>query len=90
MKTTKPLQTLINNHTISPEAQQTPSIALKAIQSIIKEDVHFWHHMDELLSDLHQLPNEGIHILSTCITTLIGKCKFSSHKVKEMMKLVVL
>ena len=35
------LQTLINNHTISPEAQQTPFLALKAIQSIIKEDVHF-------------------------------------------------
>ena len=84
------LQTLINNHTISPEAQQTPSLALKAIQSIIKEDVHFWHHRDELLSDLHQLPNEGIHALSTHIITLIGKCKFPLHEVKEMMKLMVL
>ena len=40
------LQTLIDNQTISPEAQQTPSLALKAIQLVIKEDVHFWHHRD--------------------------------------------
>ena len=33
------LLTLINNQTISPEAQSTPSLALKAIQSTIKEDV---------------------------------------------------
>ena len=35
------LQTLIDNQTISPEAQWTPSLTPKAIQSIIKEDVHF-------------------------------------------------
>ena len=40
------LQTLIDNQTITPAAQQTPSLALKAIQSVIKEDVHFWHHRD--------------------------------------------
>ena len=84
------LKTLIDNHTISPEAQWTPSLAAQAIQSIIKEDVHFWHHRDELLSDLCQLPNKGIHALSTCIITLIGKCKFPSHEVKEMMKLMIL
>ena len=84
------LLTFINNHTVSPEAQQTPSLALKAIQSIIKEDVHFWHHRDELLSDLHRLHNEGIHPLSTCIITLVGKCKFQSQEIKEMMKLMVL
>ena len=46
------LQTLIDNQTITPAAQQTPSLVLKAIQSVIKEDVHFWHHQDELLTDL--------------------------------------
>ena len=46
------LQTLIDNQTITPAAQQTPSLVLKAIQSVIKEDVHFWHHRDELLTDL--------------------------------------
>ena len=59
------LKTLIDNNTISPEAQHTLSLALNAIQSVIKEDVHFWHYHDEILSDLHQLPDEGIHFLST-------------------------
>ena len=53
------LQTPIENRTISPDAQWTPTLACKAVQSVIKEDVHFWHHRDQLLSDLHQLP-EGI------------------------------
>ena len=63
---------------------------LKAIQSVIKEDVHFWHHREELLTDLQQLPNEGIHALSTHIITLVGKCRFPLQEVKEMMKLMVL
>ena len=37
------LQTLTDNQTITPAAQQTPSLALKVIQLVIKEDVHFWH-----------------------------------------------
>ena len=40
----KALQTLIDNNTVSSEAQRTPALALKAIQSVLKEDVHFWHH----------------------------------------------
>ena len=84
------LQTLIDNQTITPAAQQTPSLALKAIQSVMKEDVHFWHDRDELLTDLQQLPNKGIHALSTCITTIIGKCSFPSQEIKDMMKLMVL
>ena len=66
------LQTLIDNQTILPDAQQTPALALKAIQSVIKEDVHFWHYCDQLLSDLCQLPDEGIHSLSNRIDALIG------------------
>ena len=46
------LQTLIDNQTITPVAQWTPALALKAIQLVIKEDVHLWHHRDELLTDL--------------------------------------
>ena len=84
------LQTLIDNQTISPDAQQTPSLVLRAIQSVIKEDVHFWHHRDELLTDLQQLPDEGIHALSMHINTLMGKCKFPLQEVKELMKLMVL
>ena len=84
------LQTLIDNQTITPAAQRTPSLALKAIQSVIKEDVHFWHHRDELLTDLRQLPNEGIHALSTCINTIIGKCNLPSQEIKDFLKLMVL
>ena len=84
------LQTLIDNQTITPAAQQTPSLALKAIQLVIKEDVHFWHHRDELLTDLQQLPNEGIHALSTCIITIIGRCSFPLQEIKDMLKLMIL
>ena len=45
------LQTLINNNTISPEDQLTPVSAPKAIQSCIKDEEHFWHYRDELMSD---------------------------------------
>ena len=37
------LQTLKDNNTISPEAQHASSIALNAILSVTKGDVHFWH-----------------------------------------------
>ena len=84
------LQTLIDNQTITPAAQQTPSLVLQAIQSVIKEDVHFWHHRDELLTDLQQLSKEGIHALSTCIITIVGKCSFPLQEIKDMMKLMVL
>ena len=69
------LQTLINNNTITSEAQRTPVLALKAIQFVLK-DVHFWHHHGQILSDLQQLPDEGVHALSNRICTLITKCKF--------------
>ena len=84
------LQTLIDNNTISPEAQHTPTLALNVIQSVIKEDVHFWHYHDEILSDLCQYPDEGIHSLSTRINTLVGKCKFPTDEVKETIQIMVL
>ena len=84
------LQSLIDNNTVTPEAQQTPAQALKAIQSIIKEDVHFWHHHDQLFSDLCQLPEEVVHALSNRICAIITKCQFSSQEVKEIMKIMVL
>ena len=42
------------------------------------------------LTDLQQLPDEGIHALSTHIITLLGKCRFPLQEIKEMMKLMVL
>ena len=63
---------------------------LKAMQLVIKEDVHFWHHRDELLTDLQQLPDKGIHTLSNCIITLVGNFRFLLQEIKELMKLLVL
>ena len=84
------LQTLTDNNTVTPEAQETPAQALKAIQSIIKEDVHFWHHCNQLFSDVCQLPEEGVHALSNRICATIAKCQFSNQEVTEIMKIMVL
>ena len=45
------LQKLIDNNTISPEDQLTPVSALKAKQSCIKDEEHFWHYGNKLMSD---------------------------------------
>ena len=58
------LQTLINNNTISPEDQLTPVSALKAIQSCVKDEEHFWHYRDDIMSNFRQQPNEQIHALT--------------------------
>ena len=84
------LQTLIDNNAVTPEAQQALAQILKAIQSIIKEDVHFWHHHDWLLSDLCQLPVEGEHALSNRICATIAKCQVSTLEVKEIMNIILL
>ena len=74
-------QTLIDNNAILPEAQHTPSLALNATQSMIKEDVYLlalpqWN-------SFRPLPDEGIHSLNTSITTLVNKCKFTTEETKE-------
>ena len=84
------LQTPINNNTISPEDQLTPVSALKAIQSCIKYEEHFWHYRDKLMSDFRQQPNEQIHTLNTRITTLINNCKFQDHHTTETIKIMLL
>ena len=84
------LQTLIDHNTVTPEDQQTPVQALKALKSVIKDDVHFWHHCDQLFSDLCQLPEEGVHTLANRICATIAKCQFPSQEVKDIMKLMVL
>ena len=83
------LQTLIDNNTISTEAQHTPSLALNATQSVIK-DVHFLNYSDEILSELCQLPDEGIHSLNTSITTLVKKCRFTNEETRETIKVMLL
>ena len=75
---------------ITVESQWMPQCALDAIRTNIKSEEHFWHFQDELLSDICQLSNEGIHALSTQISTLISQCKFPHLKTQEMLKIMVL
>ena len=74
------LQTLIDNNTIPPEDQPTSTCALKAIQSCIKDEEHFWHFRDEVISNFRQQPNEQIHALNTRMTTLVNNCKFQDNQ----------
>ena len=68
------LQSLLDNKAITPEDQVTPAHAFTTIHTSVKEDEHFWHFRDELLSDFRQEQQEGIHTLSNRITTLINNC----------------
>ena len=80
------LQTLIDNGTITLESPKTPWQVLDAIWTTMKSNNYFW---DELLSDVHQLPDESIHALNTCITTLINQCKCPHPEIQEMLKIMV-
>ena len=84
------LQSLIDNNTITPVDQKTPKHALKAIQSCIKEEDHFWHFRDEVMSDFRQQLEEQIHALNTRITTLVNKCAFQDQQTKDTIKLMLL
>ena len=70
------LQTLIDNNTITAPDQHTPILALKAIQTAIKDEEHYWHYRDKALSDIRQQPEEQVHALNNRITTLINNCNF--------------
>ena len=84
------LQTMIDNNTITAEDQQTPTKALKAIQSCIKDE-HFWYFKrDELMSDVRQQPNEQIHALNTRITSLVNNCRFQDQNTIDTIKLMLL
>ena len=84
------LQDLIDNNTITVEDQLTPTSALQAIQRTLKEDEHFWHFRDEVLSDFRQEPNEGTHSLSNRITNLINNCKFTDSNTKGTLNIMLL
>ena len=84
------LQTLIDNNTITQEDQCTPIQALKAIQTTIKEEEHYWHHRDEVMSDIRQQPNDQVHALNTRITTLVNNCRFEHPQTTETMKIMLL
>ena len=86
----KALQSLIDSGVVTPEHMLTPKAALDAIGTTIKSEEHFWAYRDELVSDLQQQPDEGIHVLSQHIGDLITKSKFGNAQTTEAFKLVVL
>ena len=84
------LQTMIDNNTITQADQCTPVQALKAIQTTIKDEEHYWHYRDEIMSNIRQEPQEQAHILNTRITTLVTNCKFTDQHTTETMKIMLL
>ena len=84
------LQTLIDNNTITPEDQCTPIHALKAIQTTIKEEEHYWHFRDKVMSDIRQQPDKQIHALNTRITKLVNNCRFQHQQTTETIKIMLL
>ena len=80
------LQTMIDNNTITQADQCTPVQALKAIQTSIKDEEHYWHYRDEVLSDIRQQPEEQVHALNNRITTLINNCSFQDPQTTETIK----
>ena len=84
------LQTLIYNNTITPEDQCTSIRALKAIQTTIEEEEHYWHYRDEVMSDIRQHPGKQVHALNTRITTLVNNCSFQDPQTTETIKIMLL
>ena len=84
------LQTMIDNNTITQADQCTAVQALKAIQTTIKDEEHYWHFRDEIMSNIRQEPQEQVHTLSTRITTLVTNCKFTDQQTAETMKIMLL
>ena len=84
------LQPFIHNNTITLEDQLPQTHALKAIQSCIKDEEHFWHFRAEVMSNFIQQPNEQIHALNTRITMSVNNCKSKDHQTKETIKLMLL
>ena len=84
------LQSLIDSGVMTAEHMLKPKAALDAIGTTIKSEEHFWAYRDEPMSDLQQLPDEGMHLLSQHICDLITKSKFGNTQTVETMKLMVL
>ena len=80
---------MIDNNTITQEDQLTPTKALKAIQSCIKDE-QFWYFRDKVMSTVRQQPNEQIHALNTRITTLVNNCRFQDQQTTETIKIMLL
>ena len=81
---------MIDNNTITQEDQLTPTKALKAIQSCIKDEEHFWYFRDEVMSNVRPQPNEQIHALNRRITTLVNNCRFQDQQTMETINIMLL
>ena len=84
------LKFLIDNGTITGESMKTPQCALNAIRTTIKSKEDFWVFQDKLLSNVRQLPDKGILVLSMHISNVISQCKFPKAESQEMLKIMVL
>ena len=85
------LQTMIDNNIITPADQHTPIQALKAIQTTIKDEEHYWHYRDEVLSNIRQQPGERVHALNRITTKhRINSCSFQDQQTTETMKIMLL
>ena len=82
------LQTMIDNNTITQQDQCTLKQALKAIQTTIKDEEHYWHYRDEVLSDIRQQPEEQVRALNKRITTLVDNCSFQDPQTTETIKIM--
>ena len=84
------LQSLVDDGTITPNAQRTAKAMYNAIPSIIKEEEPFWHYRHEIVSDLHQKLDDHKHTLSNHISEHITISKFSNINAKETLNLILL
>ena len=84
------LQTMIDNNTITQQDQRTPVQALKAIQTAIKGEEHYWHYRDEILSNIRQQLEEQVHALNNRIITLVNNCSFQDQQTTETIKIMLL
>ena len=58
----KALHSLMDSFFMTAEHMLKLKATLDATVTTIKSEEHFWTHRDELMSDLQQQPDEGIHV----------------------------
>ena len=85
----KNLQTLADNNSIMWETQQTSKLVLNATLTAIKEDKHFWHYQNELVSDVCQKPDQATNTQYTPILQLINNCNSTNDDTKETLKTII-
>ena len=67
MVKTETLQTLVANNEVTSETKKT-QVNLRSNKNN-KEDKYFWYSQGEIVSDVHQKPDESIHSQNPKYTT---------------------